>query len=91
MNTSTMSLPRPTFSAIFPRGGENTQPAPSTPKPAPVTARGTSFLKAHWKEIGVAALGLLGWRSARLRPLLRKAAMLYAVPAAKKVFARAAR
>ena len=87
MSTSSATLPRPTFSAVFPRDAEKAPTAP--PRSPQLLERGAGFVKAHWKQLGLAALGLLGWRSARLRPLLRKAALMYALPAARKAFARA--
>lgn len=85
------------FSAHFPQNAaatgdaKNATDVAAKAAPAQLADRGMAFVKSHWKEIGVAALGLLGWRSARMRPLLRKAAMLYALPMAKKAFARAVR
>ena len=82
------------FSAQFPQtlaGTGTAKDVGAKAAPAQLAERGLAFAKSHWKEIGVVALGLLGWRSARMRPLLRKAAMLYALPAAKKAFARAMR
>lgn len=94
MSTSTSSLPRPSFSAHFPQNAGNTKDVKGVAakaEPAQLAERGMAFVKSHWKQIGLAALGLLGWRSARMRPLLRKAAMMYALPAAKKAFAAARR
>ena len=93
MQTSSATLPQPTYSATFPRPGESSS-ATSTQLPAQVSnyvQQGADFVKAHWKQLGLAALGLLSMRSARLRPLVRKAAMLYALPMAKQAFARARR
>lgn len=87
MSTTTATLPRPTFSAVLPRERGSYEPAAKT-KPA-LIERGAAFMKAHWKQIGMAALGLLGWRSKLLRPLVRKAALLYVMPAARRAFARA--
>ena len=77
------------FSAAFPRTTAETKAVATEAAPTQLADRGVAFVKAHWKQIGMAALGLLGWRSARLRPWLRKAAMVYALPMAKKAFARA--
>jgi hypothetical protein len=107
MSTPSTTLPRPTFSAKFPRTTGSTLDVAEPSKPAQaaepskaaqiaekstqLAERGLAFAKAHWKQIGLAALGLLGWRSRRLRPLLKKAAMMYAVPFAKQAYARARR
>lgn len=56
---------------------------PSIPK------RTADFVRAHWKAIGLVALGLVAWRSRRLRPLVKTAATSYLVPTARQMLARA--
>jgi hypothetical protein len=111
----TSALPRPTFSATFPRIGQDaigatpsdasssassasssatSSKAPAWAQPeqlAQLAQRGTDFVKAHWKQLGLAAIGLLGLRSKRLRPLMSKAAMMYALPMAKNLLLARAR
>ena len=105
MNPTNPNLPRPQYSARFPRPGAS-QPPPvasaalpidesataaesdSNNKLAELGERGSAFVRTHWKKIGLVALGLLGWRSRLLRPLVRKALKFSAVPLARGVLAR---
>lgn len=100
MNPTNPTLPRAQYSASFPTHATPGRDASAKLPPSRDAAmakvpeladRASAFLRTHWKKIGLAALGLLGWRSARMRPLVRKAAMLYALPLARNAFARARR
>lgn len=103
MNPTNPNLPRPQFSARFPRPSEPPpvesaalpveEPAAaaesdSSSKLAVLGERGGAFVGKHWKKIGLVALGLLGWRSRLLRPLVKKALKLSAVPLARGVLTR---
>ena len=87
------SLPRPTFSATFPshRDAPASPTTAARPQAGELVQQASDFVRAHWKQIGLGALALLGWRSKRMRPLLRKAAMVYALPMAKNALLARAR
>jgi hypothetical protein len=63
---------------------------PKAEKAKAIARRGGGFARSHWKAIGLALLGIVAWRSKRLRPLVKTAIASYVAPAAKNMFSHAA-
>lgn len=65
----------------------HTEPDVRPSKPS-IPQRTADFVRAHWKAIGAVALGVLAFRSKRLRPYAKTAATAYLLPMARQAFAR---
>lgn len=83
-------MPIHTSYGSYPTSETEKSAHPNADKAKAIARRGGGFAKSHWKAIGLIALGLVAWRSKRLRPLVKTAIASYVAPAAKNLFAHAA-